>query len=104
MIDKILTAAGIPFRQARWPDPPEGTYALTFDDVEADGPDGMPARIFAHNVTVELYEDVADPEAEAAFEAQLAAEGIHWAKQARYWLDNIKKYQTIYEFTYITKT
>ena len=104
MIDKILTAAGIPFRQARWPDPPEGTYALTFDDVKADGPDGMPARIFTHNVTVELYEDVADPEAEAAFEAQLAAEGIHGTKQGRYWLDSIQRYQTIYEFTYITKT
>lgn len=102
MILEMLQAAAIPGKPARYPNPPAGTYAVFFDDVTADGPDGF-NRIFTHGVMVELYEAAPDPEAEAAFEAELDARGLHYDKQARYWLDNIKRYQVIYEYTYIEK-
>jgi hypothetical protein len=102
VIDTVLTAAGLPFRQARFADPPAATYAVYFDDVTADGPDGYNC-IFMHDVTVELYEPKPDAAAEAAVEAALDAQGIHWAKQARYWLDSVRRYQVIYEFSYIEK-
>ena len=102
MLNEILTAAGIPHKPARFPDPPKGTHAVWFDDVTADGPDGI-NRIFTHNATVELYEDVQDPGAENALEAEIDARGLHYEKQARYWLDSIKRYQVIYEFTYHEK-
>lgn len=102
MIEKILTAAGLPFRQARYADPPKGTYAVYFDEVTADGPDGY-NRIFTHDVTVELYQHRADDEAETAIEAELNARGIPWTKQAAYWLKSIQRYQVIYEFSYIEK-
>ena len=107
MIKQILTAAGVPHRPARFPDPPKGTYAVYFDDVEVDGPDrlvlGMP-QIERHEVTVELYEPTQDAAAEAALEAQLIAQGLTWTKQAQYWLDAIRRYQVIYAFFYIIKS
>lgn len=102
MVDTILNAAGLPFRQARYANPPEGTYAVYFDEVTADGPDGH-NRIFTHDVTVELYESRQDAAAEAAIEAAIDAQGLHWAKQSRYWLNAVNRYQVIYEFSYIEK-
>ena len=102
MITDILTAAGLPYRQARYPDPPAATYAVYFDEVTADGPDGINA-VYTHDVTVELYELRQDAEAEAAIEAALDAQGIHWAKQARYWLQSAQRYQVIYSFDFTEK-
>lgn len=103
MTEEILTAAGVLHRQARFIRLPDETHAVWFDDITADGPDGY-NRIFTHDVTVELYAAKLDPEAEAAIEAELDARGLPWEKQAAYWLDEVQRYQTIYEFTYITKT
>ena len=102
MIETILKAAGLPYRQARYANPPSSTYAVYFDEVTADGPDGY-NRIFTHDITVELYEPRLDDQAEAALEAALDAQGLHWAKQSRYWLNSTQRYQVIYEFSYIEK-
>ena len=102
MVKDILQAAGIVFRRARFSSPPATTYAVFFDDIETDGPDGGNS-IFIHNYTVELYEPTPDDAAEEAFEAALNARGISWTKQDRYWLQDEQRYQVIYEFTYIEK-
>ena len=107
MIKQILTAAGVPHKPARFPDPPKDTFAIYFDDVEVDGPDrlapGAP-RIERHDIMVELYEPTEDDAVEAALEAQLIAQGLTWTKQARYWLDSLRRYQVIYEFSYTIKS
>lgn len=104
MISEILTAAGIAHhRRSRFPKPPDGTYAVWSDDIESDGPDGMPPAIFYHSVTVELYEPRPDDAAELAMEAQLGARGLHWTKQDRYWISSEQLYQVIYEFSYTEK-
>ena len=107
MINTILTASGIPYRQGRFLNPPATTYAIYFDSQEADGPDpveaaGLP-RIIRHDVTVELYEPTQDSAAEDAIEAELDARGILWSKEDRYWLQNVQRYQVIYEFYYNEK-
>lgn len=102
MIKTILTAAGLPFRRSRFLQPPKETYAVYTDDVTADGPDGI-NRIFNHDVTVEVYEPTPDDEAEAAIEAALDTQGLHWTKQDRYWLPTEQRYQVIYETSYIIK-
>lgn len=102
MIKTILDAAGVPFRRSRFLKPPAGTYAVYMDDVDTDGPDGM-NRIFNHDVTVEVYEPKPDDKAEAAIEAALDAQGLHYTKQDRYWLQDEQRYQVIYEFSYIIK-
>lgn len=103
MVNEILAAAGIKGRGSRFTKPPAGTYAVWFDDITTDGPDNMAPSIFTHNVTVELYEPAPDDKPVAALEAQLSAHGLHWTKQARYWINSEKMYQTIYEFTYTEK-
>lgn len=104
MTKEILAAAGIRERGSRFTKPPAGTYAVWFDDITTDGPDGMAPRIFTHSVTVELYEPKPDKAAVEALEAQLSANGLHWTKQDRLWIKQENMYQTIYEFTYLVKT
>jgi len=104
MIDEILTALGVPFRETQFIRSPENakTYAVYFDDVSADGPDGT-NRIFTHDYTVELYEKESDPEVEKKLEVELNVRGVRWSKQSRYWLQDVRRYQVIYEFSYIEK-
>ena len=106
MIEKTLTASGIPYKRARYLHPPAETYAVYFDDLTTDGPDpvgsGLP-QIVHHSAMVELYAPTLDQDAEAKLEAQLRARGIQWTKQAAYWLQNVQRYQVIYEFEYNEK-
>lgn len=102
MIEEILSASSIPGSESRFPDPPPVTYAVWFDDVSTDGPDGI-NRIFTHNGTIELYEPAKDDAAETTLEAELNARKLRWTKQARYWLSSVQRYQVIYEFSYIVK-
>lgn len=90
--------------------PPADTYAVYFDDVDGDGADpvtpeadsGLPG-IYHHTVRVELYEPRPDPKAEKAFEAQLKARGLVWSREDRYWLQDVQRYQVLYEFNYTSK-
>lgn len=111
IIENILTAAGVPHRRARFQSPPAETYAVYFDDISADGADrvstppvgGLP-RIYHHNVRVEVYEPKPDDQTETAIEAELDAAGVEWTKEDRYWLQEVQRYQVLYEFSYTNKT
>lgn len=111
MIENILTAAGVLHRRGRFPSPPADTYAVYFDDLSADGadpvspvtPGGLP-RIYHHDARVELYEPKPDDATEAAIEAELDARGIPWTKEDRYWLQDVQRYQVLYDFSYTSKT
>ena len=100
--NEILTAAGVNNRETRFTKPQHGTYAVWNEDVDTDGPDYVNA-IITNDYTIELYEDVPDPDSEAAIEAQFDARGIRWRKQARYWIQSEQLYQVIYEFSQIIK-
>lgn len=102
MINEIFAAVPGGCWPGRCPDPPACTYAIVLEDVEADGPDNI-NLLFTHNVMVELYELRPDAETEAAVEAELNARGIRYTKQEQYWLKEVQRYQTIYEFSYIEK-
>lgn len=102
MVNDILNASGVQHRRGRFPHPPKGTYAVFFDNVTTDGPDGLP-RIKRHDVMVELYEPAPDDAAEASMEAAISAAGLQWKKQDRYWLQTEQMYQVIYEFSFIEK-
>ena len=105
MLTDILTAAFIPSKAARFPDPPE-LHAVWFDSVNTEGPDDGPARIFTHDSTVELYATSIDEgnEAKKRLEAELDARGNRYTTQGWYWLSEIRHYQEVYDFTYIEKT
>lgn len=110
MIKEILTAAGVLHRRARFPKPPDDTYAVFFDDVERNGADpvtplngGLLPGVYQHSGRIELYEPKPDDEKEAAIEVELDAQGLDWSKEDRYWLQDVQRYQVLYEFTYYTK-
>ena len=105
MLNKLMSAAAVPYKAARFPDPP-GLHAVTFDSVETDGPDIGPGRIFNHNCMVELYAPSIKLGDEALHRlmAQLDAEGIRYTTQGWYWLSSAHRYQEIIEFSYIEKT
>lgn len=103
MVEELVTAAGIAERGSRFVKPPEGNYAVWFDDIDTDGPDGTAPMIYRHAVTLELYTPRPDPDAEAALEQQMGLRGLHWVKYPRYWIQTEQLYQTIYEFDYTEK-
>lgn len=103
MVKEIVAAAGIQGRGSRFTKPPAGTYAVWFDNITTDGPDGMPPRIFTHAVKLELYEPKKDDAAETALEAQLSAAGLLWTKQDRLWIQSEQMYLVIYQFSHIEK-
>ncbi len=105
MLTEIMTAASIPSQAARFPDPP-AVHAVIFDSVVADGPDDGPRRIYTHDSTVELYAPTIKRGDEALHRltTELDARGISYTTQGWYWLDAIKSYQEVIEFTYIEKT
>lgn len=110
MVDGILTAAGVLHRRSRFLRMPDETHAVWFDDITTESADrisaipqgGLP-RTRTHDVTIELYEPAPDDAAEQAIEAGLDAHGLAWDKQDRYWLDEARRYQVTYEFTYVEK-
>ena len=104
MVKEILNAAALPSQEGRFPDPPEQTYAVFFDSVTADGPDLGPRRIFTHDITVEIYAPTIDADTKARLEAELDARGLSYTTQGWLWLKDLRRYQEIYEFTYIVKT
>lgn len=109
MINDILTAAAVPFKQGRYISPPAETYAVYFDDVEVSGADPVPSaarlpRVYTHDARIELYEPMPDEKTETALEAELDARGLPWTKEDRYWLKDAQRYQVLYEFTYYTKS
>lgn len=102
MVNDILQAAGITRRQARHTSPPAETYAVYYDDKEADGADDV-VLLYLHDVTIELYEPNPDDYAEARLESELNARRIKWVKQDRIWLPDRQRYMVVYEFPYIEK-
>lgn len=104
MINQILTAADIPGKPARFPDPP-AIHAIYFDSIEPGGPDIGPPTCIFHNCTIELYApDIsAGTAALMRLRSQLDARSIRYTTQGWYWLSNIQRYQEVIEFTYIEK-
>lgn len=102
MVNKILTAAGVAHRRGRYTGKAK-TYAVWMDDQTTKGSDGQPQLLVQHDITVELYEGTPDDVIESAIEAAIAAEGLQYIKQDRYWLATEQMYQVIYEFTYFEK-
>lgn len=102
MVNKILKATGIPYKETRFLKPPTTTYAIYNDSVYRRGGDNI-NLLSQHDVSIELYEYAKDPEAEKKIEDQFDANGIEYTKQTRYWLQEEQLYQVVYDFTYHLK-
>ena len=110
MIKEKLIALGLLPAEGRFLRMPDHTHAVYSDDKTVDAADrvlsagGKLPGVVTHDVTIELYEPKPDDTAEAAIEAELDAHGLSWEKQDRYWLQDVQRYQVIYEYSYTTKS
>lgn len=102
MVNKILSATGLPYKESRFIKPPKTTYAIYHDTINRRGGDSI-NLISQHSISIELYEYTKDPEAEKAIEDQLDLLGIEYVKEPRYWLQDEQLYQVVYDFNYHQK-
>ena len=106
MVKQILTGAGFKegktFKETRFLTPPKSTYAVFMDSFTRRGADGL-NLIKEHSYTIELYSYTPDPGAEARIEATLDNYGIEFSKEDRYWINEERLYQVVYEFDFIEK-
>lgn len=104
ILSQILAASEASYRQSRFPSPPSSTYIVWTDDKTTDGPDlAFPSFTVEHNITLEVYEPNMDDATEQKIETALTAAAIAYEKQDRYWLEDIQRYQTTYDFTIYRK-
>lgn len=102
MVNEILTATGLPYKESRFLTPPKTTYAIYNDSVDRRGGDNI-NLISQHDISIELYEYAPDPDAEKAIEDQLDLRGIEYSKESRFWIQAEQLYQVVYDFNYIQK-
>lgn len=102
MVNQILTATGLPYKESRFLKPPKTTYAVYMDAIERRGGDNI-NLLSQHDVSIEVYEYSKDPDAEKAIEDQLDLLGIEYTKEPRYWLQTEQLYQVVYDFSYVEK-
>ena len=104
MVKQILTAAGFiegeTFKETRFLRPPKSTYAVYHDSVNRRGADNLNC-ITEHNVSIELYSQAPDPDAESRIEASIDQIGRPFTKDERYWIESEQLYQVIYTLNYI---
>ena len=106
MVKQILTSAGFvegkTFKETRFLNPPQSTYAVYMDSFTRRGADGL-NLIKEHDYTIELYSYAPDPEAEARIETILDELGLEYNKDDRYWIQEEQLYQVVYTFRFIEK-
>ena len=102
MVNTILKATGLPYKESRFLKPPSKTYAIFNDAVERRGGDNI-NLLSQHDVSIELYEYSPDPVSEKAIEDQFDELGIEYTKAPRYWIQAEQIYQVVYDFSYIEK-
>ena len=106
-INEILQAAGfvenVTYTQTVFVKPPQRTFVVYVDDVDADGSD-YTTDIFTHSVCLELYSpNRADPAAEKRLETTFRQYGIHYRKLGRSWLESERYFLTTYYFDFTEK-
>lgn len=106
MVKDILTEAGFvegeTFEETQFINPPDTTYAVFMDSFTRRGADKV-NLLKEHSITIEIYSEFPDPEAEARLEAVLDYYGIEYDKADRIWIQSEQLYVTEYTFDFITK-
>lgn len=91
-----LETTGYKAAEIRFNKPPALPYLLFIDDTNVGGAD---EKNFTadRNISIELYSERIDREAESKVEALLNEKAIKF-KKSRNWIDSEKFFQTVYDF------
>lgn len=104
LVDKILQAAEIVGGETYWDQQPTQTFAAWGDRISSDGSD-YSSELRTHEVEIELYElmDNPEPEAHRSLQEALDAENIRWTKEPRELDLTLRLFMTIYKFEFIER-
>lgn len=96
-----LETTGIKTAEERFLTPPAYPYIVFTDDPEVRGSDSKNC-IANRDISIELYSDKVNKEAEGKIKALLDEKAITY-KRDRTWIDTEKHFQTVYDFNLIEK-
>lgn len=102
MVKDILNQIGIPFKKTRFLKAPSTSYIVYMHDCNSRGAD-IKNLIKENDITLELYSYSQDEDSQRKIENALDERGIEYKKQSSYWIETEQIYQTVYDFSYITK-
>ena len=102
MVKDILNQIGIPFKKTRFLKAPSTSYIVYMHDCNSRGAD-IKNIIKENDITLELYSYSQDEDSQRKIENALDERGIEYKKQSSYWIETEQIYQTVYDFSYITK-
>lgn len=102
MVDNIFKDTNIPYKETRFIKAPSTTYAIYTDSINRRGGDTKNFLV-DHRIFIELYSSSLDHESEEKLETNLDAYVMNYNKSERVWLNDEKKYQVIYDFSYTEK-
>jgi hypothetical protein len=96
-----LETTGMKAAELRFLKPPSRPYIIFLDNKEVRGA-ATRNCIANRDITIELYSDKIDNEAEQKIEDLLNEKAIEYTKD-RTWIDSEKLFQTLYDFNLIEK-
>ena len=97
----IEKETGIPAAEVAFTKPQALPFIAILDSTKEDG-DDFHARLQSHDLTVELYADRIDAQAESRLEAAFAKKAWKVTKD-RTWISNEKMFETIYTTNFVEK-
>lgn len=96
-----LESTGMKVAEERFLNPPPFPYVVFSEELDTSGADNKNC-IANRNITVELYSESINREAEGKIEA-LLNEKIFKFKKDRTWIESQRFYQTVYDFQFTEK-
>lgn len=102
MVKDILNNLNIPYKKTRFLKAPSSSYIVYLHDQVSRGAD-IKNLIKENDITLELYSYSQDEDSHRKIENALDERGIEYKKQSSYWIETEQIYQTVYDFSYITK-
>lgn len=87
--------------EVRFLKPPPLPYIIFIEEQDIGGADGL-NNIISRKITLELYSEVIDSEAESKIE-NLINDQLFNFKKSRTWIESEKFFQTMYDFEFVEK-
>ncbi|MCT8978307.1 hypothetical protein N4T77_17095 [Clostridium sp. CX1] len=100
-IKSWLETTGMKVAEERFLKPPALPYIIFLEEVNVSGADNKNC-IVDRNISIELYSDKINREAESKIDALLNEKVIEYRKN-RTWIDSEKFFQTVYDFNLVEK-
>lgn len=94
--------ANIPFVKVAKKQPSQSIYGVFVDDIQRRGSDLGEVKLYQHNISVAIYSEAIDADAEEAMEALFDEKNVDWLKN-REFVEEDKNFETLWSFSILDK-